>query len=96
MIRPIDRYISKVFFLKFRETSRGGGTLPKFLELADDHTVTMKIPDFDEEAKHGHWSLADGEIRITPTDADPGSPGEGGYTARVLADGKLMLAALGL
>ncbi len=61
------------------------------LELADDHTVTMKVPAFDEVAKHGRWSFADSEVRITPTDADPGSPGEGGYTVRVREDGKLMM-----
>ena len=65
------------------------------LELAGDHTATMKIPAFDPEPKHGNWSYADGEITITPTDADPGSPGEGGYTARPDADGTLMLLGPG-
>ena len=65
------------------------------LELADDHTCTMKMPAMDPEAKHGNWSYADGEITITPTDADPGSPGEGGYTARAEADGRLMLLGPG-
>ena len=65
------------------------------LELASDHTATMKIPAFDPEAKHGNWSYAAGEITITPSDADPGSPGEGGYTARTEADGRLMLIGPG-
>ena len=51
----------------------------------------MKIPVIGEDTKHGNWSYADGEITITPTDADPASPGEGGYTVRAEAEGKLVL-----
>ena len=65
------------------------------LELAGDHTVTMKIPAFDPEPKHGTWTYADGQITITPTDADSGSPGEAGYTARTEPDGSLMLLGPG-
>lgn len=65
------------------------------LELTHDHTCTMKLPAMDPEPKHGNWSFADGEITITPKDADAGSPGEGGYTARPGADGTLLLLGPG-